>query len=206
MKFLYPWIFATTLLFSFNALARNFFEARLSYGLLSSNPSLSPLCTSCVNTAPDPVAAYGLGIDGIVTLPLVLAPGVGLRYENMESSTTKSGLDYNATFTRTALLINWRPIDNLIYAGPIFTYGLSHSAKMKVTEFGVLKSNYSTGSATSYSLGMEVGVKLIGFSIGAELGYQDFRWNDAQDSTGNAPSQDINMSGTYGKFILGFSI
>lgn len=206
MKILGKWILTAALLTSTNAMARDLFEARLSYGLLNSDPSFAPLCTNCVNTAPNPVAAYGLGVDGILTLPLPFVPGLGLRYENMESSSTKSGLEYNATFTRTALLFNWRPIDNLIYVGPIFTYGLSHSTKMKVTEFGVLKSNYSTGSASSYSLGVEAGVKLIGFSIGAELGYQDFRWNDAQDSTGNAPSQDINMSGTYGKFILGFSI
>ncbi|MFV8257730.1 hypothetical protein ACNQKP_07985 [Bdellovibrio bacteriovorus] len=188
------------------AQARDLFEARLSYGMLNSDPDLNSLCVDCATSAPSVTPFYGLGADGIVTLPIPLLPGIGIRYENMKFSTSKSGLDYTANFSRTALLLNWRPIDNLIYAGPILTYGLSHSTDLKVTEFGVKKASYSAGSPSSYTVGLEAGVKLIGFSLGAEFGYQNFQWNDATDSTGNAPSQDINMNGTYGKFILGFSI
>lgn len=194
------------LIVSPTAYARDLFEARVSYGMLNANPNMDSLCTSCATSAPSVTPAYGLGADGILTLPLPFVPGLGLRYENMELSTTKSGQDHKANFSRTALLLNWRPIDNLIFAGPVLTYGLSHSTDYKVTEFGVQKASFSAGSAKSYSVGLEAGVKLIGFSVGAELGYQDFRWGDATDSTGNAPKQDINMSGTYGKFILGFSI
>lgn len=188
------------------AQARDLFEVRLSYGMLTPDPDLNSLCTGCVSAAPSISPFYGLGADGIITLPIPLLPGIGIRYENMELMATNSGLDYTANFNRTALLLNWRPIDNLIYAGPILTYGMSHSTNLKVTESGVTKAKYSAGSASSYSVGLEAGVKLIGFSLGAEFGYQNFQWNDATDSTGNAPSQDINMNGTYGKFILGFSI
>lgn len=193
-------------LFSPVAQARDLFEARVSYGLLNANPNMDSLCPSCATSAPSVTPAYGLGADGILTLPLPFIPGIGLRYENMELSTSKSGQDHKANFSRTALLLNWRPIDNLIFVGPVLTYGLSHSTAFDVTEFGVKKASFSSDSVKSYSVGLEAGVKLIGFSVGAELGYQDFRWDDATDSTGNAPKQDINMSGTYGKFILGFSI
>ncbi|WP_347357754.1 hypothetical protein [Bdellovibrio sp.] len=192
--------------FSPVAQARDLFEARVSYGMLNANPNLDSLCSGCATSAPSVTPAYGLGADAILTLPLPFIPGIGLRYENMELTTSKSGQEYKGNFSRTALLLNWRPIDNLIFVGPILTYGLSHSTDFNVTEFGVKKASFSADSVKSYSVGIEAGVKLIGFSVGAEVGYQDFRWNDATDSTGNAPKQDINMSGTYGKLVLGFSI
>lgn len=45
----------------------------------------------------------------------------------------------------------------------------------------------------------------MGIIVGGELGYMDFRWKNARDSTGNAPTQDINMSGTYLKLAVGYS-
>lgn len=181
-------------------------EARVSYGFLASNTDLSSLCPTCTASAPSIVPTYGLGIDAIVTLPMPLVPGFGLRYENMGLKVGSGGLDFESQFTRTALVLNWRPLDSLIYAGPIFTYGLSHSTELKAIESGTTKANFSSDSVTSYSLGIEGGVKLIGISVGAEVGYMNFKWNDAHDKTGNAQNQDINMSGPYTKFILGFSI
>lgn len=182
------------------------FEARVSYGLLATNTDLSPLCPTCSGSAPSIVPTYGLGADAILTLPIPLIPGVGLRYENMGLTAGAGGVDFKADYTRTALILNWRPIDNFLYLGPIFTYGISHSAKLTATDGGTKKADFSADSVKSYGVGLEAGLKLIGFSVGAELGYLDFRWNDAKDSTGNAPTQDINMSGTYAKIILGFSI
>ncbi|WP_253696373.1 hypothetical protein [Bdellovibrio bacteriovorus] len=184
--------------------AHALFETRVTYGMLANNPDLDPLCPTCAAETPSVSNAYGLGADAILTIPFPFVPGVGLRYENM--SFTTSGIDYTMDYTRTALLINWRPIDNLFFLGPIFTWGLSHSTRLKAEEGGVLKADFSSDSVKSYSLGLEGGVKLTGFIVGAEVGYLDFRWDGAEDATGNAATQDINMSGTYGKIILGFSI
>nr|WP_295900560.1 hypothetical protein [uncultured Bdellovibrio sp.] len=186
--------------------AHALFEARVSYGLLATNADLGPLCPTCSAPAPSIVPTYGLGADAILTLPIPLIPGVGIRYENMGLTASSGGVDFKADYTRTALILNWRPIDNFIYLGPILTYGISHTTKLKAEDGGVKKADFSADSVKSYSVGLEGGLKLIGFSVGAEIGYLDFRWNDAKDSTGNAPTQDINMSGTYAKFILGFSI
>jgi len=182
------------------------FEARVSYGLLASNTDLEPLCPTCSGEAPSIVPTYGLGADAILTLPFPYVPGIGLRYENMGLTAGSGGLDFKADFTRTAVILNWRPVDGFFYLGPILTYGISHTTKLKAEEGGTKKADFNSDSTSSYSLGVEGGVKLIGFTLGAEAGYMDFRWNDAKDATGNAPTQDINMSGPYAKFILGFSI
>ncbi|KHD88230.1 MAG: hypothetical protein OM95_09985 [Bdellovibrio sp. ArHS] len=185
--------------------AQALFETRVTYGLLANNPALDPLCPSCGSAAPSVTASYGLGVDGVLTLPFPLIPGIGLRYENL-SFTANGAAEYKMDYTRTALLFNWRPIDNLFFLGPIFSWGLSHSTRLKTEEGGVLKADFSSDSVKSYSLGLEGGVKLTGFVVGAEVGYLDFRWDGATDATGNAATQDINMSGTYAKIILGFSI
>ncbi|MBO9666487.1 MAG: hypothetical protein J7501_06695 [Bdellovibrio sp.] len=186
--------------------AQAFFEARVTYGFLKSDVDLGDLCSNCIASAPSIVPTYGLGADAIFTLPIPLIPGFGIRYENMGLSVSSGASDYEANFTRTAILVNCRIIDTLIYVGPILSYGISHSGTFKVSEGGTEKSHFSPGSTTSYSAGLEAGVKLIGFAVGAELGYMNFNWKDSVDSTGNNSTQDINMSGPYGKLVLGFSI
>lgn len=180
-------------------------DLRLNYGLLVSNTDLSPLCPSCGGSAPSIVPTYGLGADVVVNLPLPLLPGFGLRYEDMGLTASGNGVEFKEKYTRTALLLNYHIIDTLIYLGPIVTYGVSHSVSMKATESGTVKADFGGGSQTSYSLGLEGGVHLAGLIVGGEVGYMDFRWKNAVDATGNAPTQDINMSGTYLKLAVGYS-
>lgn len=191
----------------FSLPANALIDLRLGYGLLASTTDLGSLCTSCSASAPAIVPTYGLGADVLVTLPLPLIPGIGIRYENMGLTASNGGLDIKSEYTRTALIVNWRPLNNFIYLGPIFTYGLSHSTSIKATEGGTVKADYASDSVTSYSAGVEAGVSLLGFTVGAEAGYIDMKWKDAKDSSpSNAPTQNINMSGTYAKILLGISI
>lgn len=182
-------------------------DVRLNYGLTVSNTDLQPLCPTCSGSVPSIVPTYGLGADVILNLPLPLPllPGIGLRYEDMGLTASGNGLDFKEHYTRTALILNWHIIDTLIYLGPIVSYGLTHSVSMKATDTGVTKGDFSGGSQTSYSLGLEGGIKLAGFILGGEAGYLDFRWKNAKDSIGNAATQDINMSGTYLKLAAGYS-
>lgn len=186
--------------------AHGLLEARLSYGLLATSTNLDPLCATCTEEVPKIVPTYGLGADAILTLPFPFVPGFGLRYENMALTAKKNNLTFKTDYTRTAILINWRPLDRVVYIGPILTYGLSHSTSLTAEENGITKADFSADSATSYSVGLEGGVKLIGFTLGGELGYLNFQWKNAKDATANAPTQGVNMSGPYAKFILGFSI
>ncbi len=189
----------------FSQEAKALVDLRLNYGLLVSNTDLGPLCPTCGGSAPSVVPTYGLGADVVVNLPIPLVPGFGLRYEDMGLTANGNGVEFKEKYTRTSLLLNYHIIDTLIYLGPIVTYGLSHSVSMKATENGAVKSDFGGGSQTSYSLGLEGGVHLAGAIIGGEIGYMDFRWKNAVDSTGNASTQDINMSGTYLKLAVGYS-
>ncbi len=184
--------------------AHALFDIKLTYGLLASNPGLGDLYSG-TTTLPSIAPTYGWGADAVIKLPLIPI-GFGLRYENMGMTVSSSGLEFKTAYTRTALLLNYRLIDTLLYLGPIATYGLSHSTDIKATENGSDQSHFSSDSVSSYSIGVEAGVKLLTFSVGAELGYEDFRWKGAKDSTGHLSDRDINMSGTYGKIMVGFGI
>lgn len=199
-------LFAFTLITGslISAPAHALFEARLTYGLLASKPDMAPLFPG-QSSYPTLAPTYGLGADVIISPPL-FPIGFGMRYENMGVDASSSGLEFKANYTRTALLLNYRLIDTLIFLGPIVSYGLSHSGEIKATVNGTETANFSSTKISSYSVGLEVGVKLIGFHVGAEAGYEDFRWKDAHDSTGNISNQDINLSGTYLKVLLGFGI
>jgi hypothetical protein len=142
----------------------------------------------------------------VIISPPFFPIGFGLRYENMGLDASSSGQQIKANYTRTAFLVNYRLIDTLLFLGPIFSYGLSHSGEIKIIQSGNEISNFSSDKITSYTLGLEAGAKLIGFHLGAELGYEDFHWKDARDSHGAIANQDINLSGTYAKVLLGFGI
>ncbi|MDG0815666.1 hypothetical protein [Bdellovibrio svalbardensis] len=185
--------------------AKALVDLRLNYGLLGSNTDLGPLCPTCGGSVPSIVPTYGLGADVVVSLPIPLVPNFGLRYEDMGLTASGSGVDIKEKYTRTSLLLSYHIIDTLIYLGPIVTYGLSHSVSLKATENGTVKSDFGGGTQTSYSIGLEGGTHLAGVIVGGEIGYMDFRWKNAVDSTGNVSTQDINMSGTYLKIAVGYS-
>jgi hypothetical protein len=184
--------------------AQALIEARVTYGLLASKPDLAPLYTGAP-TLPAVAPTYGLGADVIVSPPL-FSLGAGLRYESMGLNVTSGAVEFKANYSRSAILINYRLIDTLLFVGPIFTYGISHSGEIKAIQNGTETANMTSDKITSYTIGIEAGVKLIGFHLGAEAGMEDFRWKGAHDKTGNIADQDINMSGSYAKILLGFGI
>lgn len=186
--------------------AHSIVELRGSYTLLSSSPDLVSLYTGAASAVPSVTPTVGLGADIIVSLPLVPV-GFGLRYENQAIDASTSTLKFETSFTRTSLILNYRLIDTLLFVGPIFTYGLSDSTSLKFTTTGGTPvSNYTAGSTSSYSIGLEAGVKLLTFLVGGEVGYLDYRWKDSRDSVGTGGTKDINMSGSYIKVLFGFKI
>lgn len=188
----------------FTSSAHAIFDVRLTYGLLASKPSMTPLFPNQTEL-PTVAPTYGLGADFIVSPPL-FPLGFGLRYENMGVEATVNTLEFKANYTRTAFLLNYRLIDTLVFVGPILSYGMSHSGNIKAFTNGTETANFSSDKISSYSVGLEAGVKLIGFQVGAEAGYQDFRWKNAHDETNTLADQDFNMSGSYVKVLLGFGI
>lgn len=179
-------------------------ELRLNYGLLTSNPDLRNATTSTA-TLPSVSAASGLGGDFFISPPGTDF-GFGARIEKLTSSIGDSTLKFDSELSRTAALINYRLINTLLFTGPVFTYGLSHSGSFKSIVNGVTITDFSPGSASSYSLGWELGVKLLTFRIGAEVGYESLKWTNCTDAKGALSARDIDFSGTYAVVLLGVGI
>ena len=185
------------------------FTARATYTGVVSKDALKDVCagTTCEGQSPDMVPLYGLGADVIVKLPLVPI-GFGLRTEKLGLDVSKNGIEGEAKLNRTAALINYRFIDTIIHFGLIGSYGLDHSAGIRVAQNGSNIVDYTGGSLKSYSLGLELEVKpliIIPLIVGAETGIMNTKWSGASDSVGNV-SKDIDLSGTYIKFFLGIDI
>lgn len=181
-------------------------EARLTYGLLVSNPNLGSLYTG-TSTVPSVAPNYGLGADVLIFPPL-MSWGFGLRQENLGLNASGGGLEFKSTATRSSAVLAYRFINTLLHVGTIFTYGLAHSGGVEVTEGGgTLSLKWEPGSVSSYSAGIEAGIGLGLFVLGAEAGYQSMTWNKMKDSTGTSTSRpNTDMSGTYSKIYLGLGI
>lgn len=203
---LFGWIAALATTLALATPAQALVEARLTYGLLVSNPDLGQLYsgpTSIPSVAPN----YGLGGD-VLFFPPLMNWGFGLRQENLGLKASSGGLDFTSTATRTSAVLGYRFIDTILHVGTLFTYGLSHTGGFEVDETGSnTHSRWEPGSVSSYSAGVEVGVGLGLFILGAEVGYQAMKWNNMKDSSGGSNSTpNTDMSGTYSKVYFGFGI
>ncbi len=187
------------------------FEARATFGpQMPSNNAVSDICSgnsNCTGVLPDKFALPFMGADALVKIPLVPF-GFGLRYEKLSASGSSSNMDAKADFNRTAILINYRIIDTILHVGPIASYGISHSGNISMSQNGTKILDYTAGTATSYSVGIEVGVKpliILPLKIGAEAGISQFKYTGATDTLGGA-AKDIDLSGNYIKVFLGLDI
>lgn len=186
------------------------FEARLTYGSLASQQSLADICQGSCGTpsnAPAIVPTFGLGVDAIVELPF-FPMGLGIRTEDMKLSASTSSIEGELKYTRTAFLINYRLIDTIVHFGPIATFGISHTGSMNIKENGVTRVDLSPGSLSSYSVGLELGVKplvVIPLKIGAEAGYMSFKWGEVTNSV-DSTKKNVDLSGMYVKVFLGLDI
>lgn len=180
------------------------FDLKVGYGTLASKPDLLGFYTGTA-TMPAALPTVGLTLDAIVTIPVV-GIGGGIRSEDMKISYDSDVLGISNAFKRTALIVNYRFLNTLVYLGPIFTYGLSHTNEAKISSGGTDLSKIKSTKVTSYSAGLEVGASLIGLMAGAEVGYMDMRYKDATDELNTATVKDLNMSGNYVKLFVGFGI
>lgn len=184
------------------------FELRVTYNSLANRPDFADLTE--LSSPPEPVSSTGLGADAILTLPLPLIPGIGVRYENLGYTSKKGENEVKGNFSRTAALVNWRLLNNVIFLGPIFTYGTSHSNKTKVTK-GSVETEWVSPSVSSFQAGLEGGFNIINMTVGAEVGYHVLKFKDARAQPDNLSDEltikkTIDMSGTYFKLMLGFAI
>lgn len=131
----------------------------------------------------------GYNLDVIFEPPILTDMGFGLRYEKMKFDIGSA----EAELERISAIINYRFIDFVTYLGVIGTVGLSND--FQTTNAGVTSDDYDP--TLNYSIGLEGGVSLGLISIGAEVG----KFFGEVESPGLS---DLDISGLYGKVLVGF--
>jgi hypothetical protein len=180
------------------------FDLKVGYGTLASKPDLLGFYGGTA-TMPSAIPTVGLTLDAIVTIPLV-GIGGGIRTEDMKIGYDSDVLGIDNSFKRTALILNYRLLNTLVYLGPIFTLGVNHSNQLKISSGGTELSKIKSSKVSSYSAGLEVGASLIGLMAGAEMGYMSMKYKDATDELNTTKVYDLDMSGSYIKLFVGFGI
>ncbi|MFP5386587.1 MAG: hypothetical protein ACLGHN_10940 [Bacteriovoracia bacterium] len=198
-----PFLVLSLLLTSFSAFA--LVEVRGHFGAGNGSPDDYNKAYHSFQDGPKLDQQKYLGWDAIVKAPL-FPIGVGLRYETLGEERSEFAEKAELDASRFSLVLNYRFIDTLIYAGVLGTYGLSHDLTLNIPTD---PNKITSESAKSYSLGIEGGVKLGFFRLGAEVGQMFMTFDDLEDSTGVRPSnnsvsiKEIDLSGTYYKIMVG---
>lgn len=135
--------------------------------------------------------ATGYNLDVIFEPPLLTDLGLGVRYEKMSFDFGAGEADW----TRIAALINYRIIDFIGYLGVIGTVGISND--FEISGGGLTNSNFD--EKLNYTIGIEGGVNLGIFSIGAEVGKMFAKVEPA-----GLP--DIDLNSTYAKILFGIDL
>lgn len=194
------------LILAFSGPAWSLVEVKMTYSGLFSEPDKEKIYNGTASM-PQSKPNYGLGADVIFDLPLA-GFGIGMRYENLGLKYKGNGLKVESELSRTALLMNWRWIDTLMYFGPVVSVGFSHSGgSISVVDNTSFITDVEAEEQMSYSAGFELGTKLIGFRLGFEAGYMGYELKDLSGTSGSITSiGKLDMSGPYAKLVLGFGI
>lgn len=165
-------------------------ELKIHGGISQVDPDLGAAFKDDISSIP------GYGLDAVVNLPMVPL-GFGLRYEQMgeDVSSIVPNQDFDVRMKRVSLLINKRLIDTILIVGIVGSIGITHDNTVKIGSI----INESPSNEPTYSLGVEVGAKLLGFLVSGEIGYLKFKLKDA-----GALPKAYDFSGTYIKAMVGF--
>ena len=162
-------------------------QIRANYGLQTVSPDQ-------VGSFPTLSKLTGFGGDLIISPPL-FPLAFGIRHEIMKAEESNSDGKFNLDLTRTSGLVSFRLIDTLIFLGAIGTVGVSHSGDQTFEVIGVGTTTTKNDISGSYSVGVEGGLKLVGFLVGAEVGYMGLKIG------GSGAEQKLD--GAYTKVHLG---
>ncbi|MCB0365091.1 MAG: hypothetical protein H6624_10235 [Bdellovibrionaceae bacterium] len=138
-------------------------QLRASYGLNTVKPDQ-------IGSYPTLSKLTGFSADLIVSPPL-FPFAFGVRHEILGAEESNSYGKLSVDMTRTSALVSFRLIDTLIFVGAIGSYGLSHGGDQTLEISGGGKTTADIDTSGSYSIGVEAGMKLVGFLVGAEVGY-----------------------------------
>lgn len=185
--------------------AHSIVELRGHFGAVNGSPDDFNKAYHSFQDGPELTKQKTLGFDAIVKAPL-FPLGVGLRYETLEEEKSEFNEKAELEASRFSLLLNYRFIDTLLYAGVLGTFGISHDMTLNIPTD---PEKITSDSATSYSLGVEGGVKLGLFRVGAEVGQMFMTFDDLKNNAGVTPVKngrsisEIDLSGLYYKIVVG---
>ena len=168
------------------SIANGLVQFRGSYGLQTVKPDQ-------ISTLPTYSKLTGYSADVIISPPL-FPFAFGLLHEIMGTEESNDVGKITVDVTRTSGLVSMRLIDTLIFIGAIGTVGLAHGGDLTVEVSG-LKTTTENDISGSYSLGVEGGVKLVGFLVGAEVGYMGLKLKGTTDQ---------KLDGAYTKVHIGY--
>ncbi len=180
-------------------------EVRLSYGDTSGSPNEYNNSYFKLNDGPEIKQQTYVGVDAILMLPVVPI-GFGLRYESTSKSETQFNEQIDYAIKRTSLLLNYRIINSKFYLGPIVTYGLSQSLSFKLP---LDPDEFKSGKSSSYSYGLEGGVKFSFFRVGVEAGVTSLVFEDLKDKNNVIPDKnglnisELDFGGNYYRLHIG---
>jgi hypothetical protein len=139
--------------------------------------------------------------DLFVNLP-ALPIGFGVRQEWLNVSDDSNGDSLDLKTRNTSLLVDLRIIDTAFYIGPILAIGYPTADLDFHNGTGGFKQSLK-GKRPSYSGGLEAGVILGNFLVGAEAGYQSIELQHKDNPSGVDANVDLN--GFYGKALVGLT-
>ena len=180
-------------------------EVKGGYSQFSVNPSS---LNSAFAAAPAITQLQAFSVDVMGHVPL-MPVGLGVRYEGLKRSEGSGTNGSEIDWKRTSILVNKRFIDTLVYLGPIITVSVASDFKYRSTIAGVAM-DYKTDSQLTATAGVEAGLKLLIFRLGAEVGYLYAPMGELKTAAGtpvldsSGQKLKFDMSGTYVRILAGF--
>jgi len=184
------------------AQANDLIEIRGGIGLVSSSPDTFEDRVNAVGNSDVKLDKFDVyNVDVFFNLPGPI--GVGLRHEWLDADDDSNGNKLDLEAKNFSVLVDWRIIDTGFYVGPIVGIGYP-DANVTIENAGSRSSDEIKSGEPSYSVGAELGFHLGSLLIGTEAGYQSLKLDEV-DGTNNNIDAKVDLSGFYGKVMVGFS-
>ncbi len=129
---------------------------------------------------------------------------MGLRQEWLNQKQSSGGNEWKLDASNISVLVDWRILNNVVYLGPIVGIGYP-TAKVDFNSSSASTSDKIKSGQPSYSAGLEAGVKLGLFLVGAEAGYSSMTLDKHSTDNSNLQTK-VDLSGFYGKLMVGLSL
>lgn len=186
-------VLAAGVLFGGAAPLRAEFEVRLGFGQNWVSPDDFNKTQEALNPDLKLEAMFGGALDVLFHSP-ILPLFAGLRYEGYGEQKNAQipffgGYTYDINVKRISAVAGLHLLDTIVFLGPLVTVG-HHSGTIEAGTTNMSKADLDR-EGISYSIGIDGGVNLKKWTIGAEVSYQSVKF------------KGLDLSGLYARLLLG---